>query len=306
MIFFFVIGAALFDFSFESRSSLFLAYYFIFFWIYIHPLSALLVCSFLACLVVWSIKNRPTTRNVMAMCGRWAAGLLHWFYYLLFKTKPVSRGTWERNGFVPSSKISLRYLAGVLNNFWLTFKNIFSYEFICFHGIALAGKTRDVLFLMNEFVIYFSLAVFVISLILVLKKIWPWLRKKDEIRAGEWPYLFFFFRLGCVLNKVLLFYPPHQEPRHNFDLLFLSMMSYLIALSRLLKGTPIRSWKIIVVMLFLLALCFLHGYYFWQNAQLKDASYAELMSVLSENRVKSLTTDFIIAYASIIFLRGKT
>ncbi len=296
MIFFFALGAALFDFSFESKSRLFLSYYLVFFSIYIHPLSALFVFSFVACTVVWAIKKRRVVRNILTMSAGLLAGLFHWFYYLLFAVKPVSSGAWEKMGLLPLSQLSLRSFARFLETFWQTFKNIFSYEFSYFHGIAPAGKIKLVLFYLNEAVIYFSLAVFAAALVIVLARLLRLLRRKLAFQAAEWIYLFYFVLLGCVLVKVFVFYPPHQEPRHNFDLMFLIMASYLIVFSRLHKGMPLKSWKAVVVVLLLLVLAIPHTYYFWQNARHKDASYSELMSALSQNQVKYLATDFIIAY----------
>ena len=305
MIFFFVLGAALFDFSFESKSRLFLSYYLVFFSIYIHPLSALFVFSFIVCTVVWAIKSRRLIRNVLIMSAGLLAGLFHWFYYLLFAAKPVSSGAWEKMGILPLSQLSLRSLGRFLENFWQTFKNILSYEFTYFHSIAPAGKIKVVLFYLNEAVILLSLAVFAAALVIVLARILRLLQKKIEFQVKEWVYLFYFFLLGCVLVKIFAFYPPHLEPRHNFDLMFLIMASYLLVFSRLLKGAPLRSWKAVLVVLLLLALAIPHTYYFWQNARHKDASYSELMSALSKNRVKYLATDFIIAYCVYYFSQRK-
>jgi hypothetical protein len=301
MIFIFLLGAALFDWSFENNSRLFMSYYLVFFSIYIHPLSALFVFSFIACTVVWAIKSRRTVRNVLTMSAGLLAGLFHWFYYLLFAAKPVSSGAWEKMGILPLSQLSLRSFGRFLENFWQTFQNIFSYEYTYFHGIAPAGKIKVVLFFLNEAVIFLSLAVFAAALVIVLARILRLVRKKTEFQAGEWIYLFYFFLFGCVLVKVFFFYPPHLEPRHNFDLMFLIMASYLLVFSRLHKGTPLRSWKAVVVVLLLLTLAIPHTYYFWQNARHKDASYAELMSALSKSRVKYLATDFIIAYCVYYF-----
>ncbi len=114
MIFFFVLGAALFDFSFQNKGRIFLAYYFIFFSIYIHPLSALFVFGFVVCTMIYAIKNRRTIHNVAGIAAGALAGLFHWFYYLLFTVKPVSTGAWEKMGILPLSQFSLRSFSKIL------------------------------------------------------------------------------------------------------------------------------------------------------------------------------------------------
>jgi hypothetical protein len=305
MIFFFVLGALLFDFTFESKGRLFLSYYFVFFSLYIQPLAALFVLSFLASALVFAVKRRRLLKNAVWLATGFLAALFHWIYYLLFEAKPVSSGAWERIGVISLSQISARYLAGFPNNFWQTFKNIFGYEFTYFHGVVTGGKFKIILFYLNAAVIYLSLAVFVAGLIIVLTRILRLIRKKVGLQTGDWTFLFYFFLLGCILVKIFIFYPPHQEPRHNFDLVFLIIVSYLLVFSRLFRGTGIRSWKTVVVIILLLAMSIPHGYYFWRNARHKDASYAELMSALSKNRVKYLATDFTIAYCVYYFSQRK-
>jgi len=305
MILFFVLGVALFDFSFQNKGRIFLAYYFIFFSIYIHPLSALFVFSFVVCTMIYAIKNRRMIHNVAAIAAGALGGLSHWFYYLLFKVKPVSTGAWERMDILPLSRLSLHTFRSFGENFWQIFRNIFNYEFSYFHDAFPGGKVRIVLFCLNQVVIYLSLTVLAVALVMVLRKILRLLQKKDELQIKNWTDLFYFFLLGSVLVKIFLFYPPHQEPRHNFDLMFLVMASYLIVFSSLFKGTSVTSWRTIAAIVLLVALTVPHAYYFWENAQSKAASYRELMSALDKNNVRYLDADYIIAFCVYYFSQRK-
>jgi hypothetical protein len=154
-------------------------------------------------------------------------------------------------------------------------------------------------------VIYLSLTVLAVALVMVLRKILRLLQKKDELQIKNWTDLFYFFLLGSVLVKIFLFYPPHQEPRHNFDLMFLVMASYLIVFSSLFKGTSVTSWRTIAAIVLLVALTVPHAYYFWENAQSKAASYRELMSALDKNNVRYLDADYIIAFCVYYFSQRK-
>ncbi len=305
MVLFFAFGAILFDFSLENKGRIFLSYAFVFFSLYIHPLSSLFAGSFLLCTLVYAWRGRKLLRTAALAAAGMAAGLFHWFYYLLFfPAKPVSTGAWEQIRLIPFSKVTPAYLGRFLVNFWATFRNLFSFEFSYLRTIMPGGTGRAVLSVLNESVIYLSLAVFAAGTIIIILKIIRLLSKRDGLRAGDWVMIFLFFLLGAGLVKVFVFYPPHQEPRHNFELMFLVMASYLLVSSCWLKPRALKSWKTIAAAVLFLAMTAPHAFYFYKNAAAKDASYRELMAVLSQNKVRALAADFNIAY-SVYFLSGR-
>jgi len=306
MVLFFVFGAILFDFTFENKTRIFLSYAFVFFSIYIHPLCSLFAGSFLLCTLVYALRERKIIRTAGLAAAGIAAGLFHWFYYLLFfPAKPVSSGSWEKIGLIPLSEISPAYFIQFLRNLWQTFRNIFSFEFSYLRTIMPAGTGRAVLRILNEAVIYLSLTVLAAGAVIIVLKMIRLLSKKDELRIGDWIYIFLFFLLGAGLVEVFVFYPPHQEPRHNLDLMFLVMASYLLVWSRLFEAVPLKSWKTIAAAVLFLAMTAPHALYFFKNATSKEASYRELMAALNQNKVRVLTADFNIAYSVYYLSRRK-
>lgn len=306
MVLFFVFGAILFDFDFENKTRTFLSYTFVFFSIYIHPLSSLFVGSFLLCTLIYALSRRKLIRTAVLAAAGMAAGLFHWFYYLLFfPAKPVVSGSWEKIGLLPFSKLTPAYFGHFIKNFWGCFRNLFGYEFSYLKEIMPAGTERTVLGILNEAVIFLSFAVLVAGVAIIIRKIIRLIAGKDDLHSKNWVFIFLFFLLGAELAKVFVFYPPHRQPRHNFELLFLVMASYLLVFSRLFKRLSLRSWKTITASLLFLAFAAPHALYFYKNAVSKESSYHKLMAVLNQNNVRVLTGDFNIVF-SIYYLSGRT
>jgi len=302
MILFFALGAILFDFSFEDKTRNFLAFAFMFFSIYIHPLSSLFVGSFLLCSTVYALQGRKLGRMSAQAAAGAAAGLVHFFYYLFFfNPKPPLTGTWEKIGLSPTTIISSAYLREFIKNIRGCFRNIFSYEFSYLQAIMPKGKGQIILRVLNETTIYLSLAVLIAGAALVVRKIIRLALKKEDLQIVDWISIFFFFLLGAVLVKTFLLHPWRQEPRHNFDLMFLVMTSYLIVFSRLFRRLTLASWKTPAAAVLFLALTAPHAIYFYQNVRHKDTSYGELMAALGRNKVRFLTSDFNLAY-TVFFL----
>jgi hypothetical protein len=161
-----------------------------------------------------------------------AAGLIHWFYYLLFfPAKPVSTGSWEQIGLIPFSKITPAYLGRFLGNFWEAFRNLFSFEFSYLRTIMPGGTGRAVLSVLNESVIYLSLAALAAgAVIIVLKTIR--LLKKDGLRSETGSGLLFFL-LGAGLVKSSFFSLTRSPGIISSDVLVIA--SYLLVSSRWLK-----------------------------------------------------------------------
>ncbi len=304
MLFFAVLGAGLVDRQFRSAGRTFLGYYFLFFAIYIHPLGAIFVGCFGLVFLVYSIVRRRFLFNALLAAAGSVAGLYHWFYYLLFLPKPVAGGAWEQIGLVPLAQVSFRYLIVYFRALKETFSGLINFEFSYLSPIFNAGRIADIETGIDRALIWISLAVTASVIILSLRKILRLVRRRDALRNEDWPWLLAGVLAGTYLAKLFLLYPPHTEPRHNFDLLFLILLSYILFFSALLRRERIRSWGIAAGLAAALAATIPHYGTFLEVVRDKEAAYGEILSVLRTNQVRYLTTDFIVAYP-IYFLSGR-
>jgi hypothetical protein len=298
MFFFFLLGLFLFDFRYESRLFLFLAYDFMFFSIYIHPLAATLVASFILCAFVYSLKNRKVGRNLIFMGAGAAAGLFHWFYYLAFHIKPPASGSWEAFNVIPLSGLSFRLIRSFFLNFQKVFWNIFSFEFSYLKNIYMGTFWRRAASVLNQALIYLSLAILITALAIAVRKAWRLVAKKDVLEIKNWASLFFIVLFAALAVKCVAVSPPLVEPRHNLDAVFLVILSYCIVFSYVpfLRVKNFFSLKTLALTLLFLAFTLPHYQVFLKQARHKEMAYKDLLAVLSKNRVKYLATDFIIAY----------
>jgi hypothetical protein len=296
MLFFFFFGVFLFDWEFKRTTRMFLSYTFIFFSIYLHPLAALFAASFLACTFLFSLSERRFFKNMTLAAAGGGAGLFHWFYYLIFLPKPVDFGGWEKIDIRPLSSLSVKLLGPALKSLGEAFRNIFSFEFSYLITFFKNEKVEPVAIVLNRAVLYLSAAVAVAALVLCLFKICRWIFRKEKFAAAGWIYLFTIVLWLAYAAKLILVAPPLLEPRHNFDLVFLVIFSYLIVISRIIKMKYILSARVLAVGLLLAVSIFPHYFYYLKNAEHKVVVYKELLTALHYNRVKYLETDFIIAY----------
>jgi hypothetical protein len=326
MLFYAVLGAGLIDRNFKARGRTILGYYFLFFSIYIHPLSAVLVGSFGLVFLIFSFLRKRFWTNALAAAAGLAAGLYHWFYYLLFLPKPVAGGGWEQMGLVPFSKISWGYLKEYIGILHETFQNVFNFEFSYLSPYFNAGRGALTGYIINQILVWFSLAVTAAGIVLAVRKIVRLVLRRDDLRDADWPWF-----LACVLAvafaaKAFLFYPPHTEPRHNFDLVFLIILCYLLVFSTAAgalgfargsasaaKARPltlarlprVRSRATAALLALSVIVALPHVVTYDRLVRDKEKAYHSILSILEKSRVRYLTTDFIVAYP-IYFLSGRT
>jgi len=313
MAFFFLLGAALVERGLISPRYLFLAFYLAFFSIYLHTLGASFAVSLAATLFLVFLFRQPRRLwrgFFFPLISGASLALFHWVYYRLFVPKPPSLGGWERIGFRLPSGLSLELIKNWLKSAQACFINLFNFELkymLTFFGHSSGGTP---LRLLNRGIIILSFLVLIAALVLALKKVYHFFRRR-ETALTTWPSLFFLGLSLAFLVKTLLLEPPLLEPRHNFDLLIVITFAYFITfgqLTRLLSRllVPNKVSYILPGFIFLLFLGFTwpHQAYYLKMAQHKEALYKELMATLSKNRVRYLATDFIIAYP-IYFFSGK-
>jgi hypothetical protein len=292
-----LLGMSLFDLEFKRKLPIFLAYYFMFFAIYIQPIAALFAAAFIFCAVVLSLKFRKFWMNAWLLLAGGLPGIsLLLYYHLFFTAKPASVGAYEKVTLIPLSQVSLRLLGEVVKNFRTAFVNLFRYETDYFLGSAPPAQGAGVLAALATACLYLSLAVFFAAVVLVLVRVIGRILKKPGLRSEDWPYLFFLALLGGFLVKLVVLQPPRLEPRHSLDLLLLIMMAYFFTFTPLFKARKLLTLKTAAVALVLLAFTVPHYYFFLKNTIDKEQSYLELMTALRENKVKYLLTDFNLAY----------
>ncbi len=305
MLFYVILGAGLIDRSFKARGRTFLGYYFLFFSIYIHPLGAVLVGSFGLVFLVLSLVRKRFWADALAAAAGLAAGLCHWFYYLAFLPKPLASGGWEQMGLVPLSRISWAYLKDYVRILHETFQNVFNFEFSYLSPYFNAGRGALSGSVVNQALVWISLAVTLAGIVLAVRKIVRLVLRRDKLMDGDWPWLLAAILAAAFAAKAFLFYPPHTEPRHNFDLVFLIILGYLLVFSKLARPLRIRSLMTAAVLALAVIAALPHVLTFDRLVRDKERAYHGLLSILEKGRVRYLTTDFIVAYP-IYFLSGRT
>jgi hypothetical protein len=183
------------------------------------------------------------------------------------------------------------------------FENILGYEFQ-YAMSYFEGPRHLELFLnlVNRILIYFSFFVFLVVLILVIKRLLAIV--KSGLEKNDWPYIFFFFLFLATLGKNLIIARYLVAPRHNLDLTLLIIMSYLFFFTSFLKVKRLISFRSVAIILLLFIFTIPHYHSFLKGVIFKERSYHEILTCLEENGVKYLTTDFIIAYP-LYFLSDK-
>ena len=305
MAFFALFGAALFDPAWKDKTRLFLAYYFLGFAVYVHPLAAVLAGSFGLSAAVYALARRKFWLNLGAAAAGTAAGLFHWAYYLAFVPKPVATGAWEKMGILPFGLITHGWIPEFFSTLKRTFLNLFDFEFDYLSGTFFSGGWRAMAVVFDRATILLGLAALVFALILSVRKLWPVVRRRRAFEPKAFPYLFFLVLFAAVTAKVFLFFPPHVEPRHNFDAVVLVLLAFFLSAGAVFRSWKILSWRTALVFVVVLAMAAPHVLAFYDQAAEKDHAYHQLLTVLRRNRVKVVDTDFILAYV-VYFLSHRT
>ena len=238
MLFYVILGAGLIDRDFKAVGRTILGYYFLFFSIYIHPLGAVLVGSFGLTFLILSLVRKRFWVNALAAAAGLAAGLYHWAYYLAFLPKPIASGGWEQMGILPFSRINWSYLKKFLGVLYETFQGLFNAEFSYNSPIFNAGWKAAAGYYLNQALIWIALAVTLAGILLAFRKIVRLVFRRDALTDADWPWLLTGILAAAYAAKAFLFDPPHTEPRHNFDLVFLIVLCFLLVLTALLRWRP--------------------------------------------------------------------
>ena len=300
MFLFFLLGVYLFDFTFKSKMRLFFSFYFLLFSIYLQPFGLFFVVPFIATTWVFLLKRSNVLKILALMILGGFAGICHLVFYKITMKPPPLVGNWFLPKFISLSDLSLQsiplYLKKTILIFKNAFENIFGFEFqYSMSLIEDKGSMELFLIWLNRILIYISFLVLLVGLVLVTKKILS--LRKSYLEKNDWPHVFFFVSFLIVLGKCFAFSPrPFLQPRHNLDLAFLIMMSYFLVFSSFLKIKRMFSFKSLAVTVLFFILTIPHYQGFLKAVRFKERSYQEILSVLVENGVKYVTTDFIIAY----------
>lgn len=303
MLFFFLAGVALFDFEFRNPLRLGLAYVFAFFSIYLHPLAAPFVAAFIACTVLMSLRRRVFIRNLAAIAAGAALGLTHWFYYLAFAPKPPEGGGWEAMT-VRLPSLTAGFFGSFARVFRDAFLNVFRFEFDYLRGFFPSVPYRDAALAVKTAAVAVFAAVLAAGLVLAALRVAAVVRRRAALDRSNWSHLFALLLFGSFCAKCALLDPPRTEPRHNFDLIVVIVLCTVFVAAALVRARPLLSPANLAVAGLALLFAFPHYAYYLTQARDKDARHRELLHLLAEQKVRALTSDFILVYP-IYFLSGR-
>lgn len=294
MVVLFLLGVRLFDFEFAKRGRLVLAYFFVFWPVYLHPLAWVFAAAFAAAAAVAALARRKLAIDLAALAGGAAAGLVTPVaYQLFFKAKPALAEGFETIRIsLPTGADWTDLPARFANVFDSLFRHEFSYFLKFFQGDAGLSFLNAVSWGVDGL----SAVVLAAGLGLAIRDLAAALRRRSALLAARWADLFMLFLGAAALAKLLCLEPFREEPRHNFDLLILVFLAYAKVFSRFagfFKRHPVRTFAAAGL---LLALAVPHYSYFLKMARRKNAYYHELMSTLERREVKYLTGDFGIVF----------
>lgn len=310
LIFFILAGIWLFERAGESRTALALAAFFSAFAVYINVFGLLLIAPYLAARV-WLAGGWESRLKILPpLAAGGLAGLWHVIYYIAFVPKPETYGNWFPTATTLADTTSLGTLSIFLRRLgkqtWETFHNLFDFEFrygLEFFARELKGPSKDVLVALSSTAVWLSAAVVVAGVVLTVRRL---VVRRKKLDLSDWPYFFALLLLPGILAKQAVFLQrPFLEPRHNLDLLFLILFSYVFVLSALVRALKL-SWKSLLPAGLVLAVLAAPSYLgYLRMVRLKQADYALILNTLRENGIKTLATDFIITYP-LWWLSGRT
>ncbi len=321
----FLLGIYLLDFSFEDKRKLFLGFYFLIFSAYLHPLVVFLIVPFGVVTILLSLPARKFGVNLLALLAGGALATYHLIYYKFFWPPPPPSGEWYRIVFFSPAQFSFGqipvYLKNLGRDLWVSFHNLFDYEFLYSLDFFQARGWKTLLLkILNRLAIFGSLAVGLVGLGVSLRNIIKRLRASQPVAAATdsagkltnprgvfsrieglpWVYLFVPLAFAVFVFKAFILSPrPYYEPRHNIDMALWIGVCFVLcfgALFERFKSLRRSKWFHSLMVVLLLALSAPHYIYYLKIAIFKKESYAQIIPVLRENRVRYLATDFSLAY----------
>jgi len=274
----------------------FLGAYFCLFGVYLHPVCVFLIVPFLPIFLAREAKARRLWTGLGLLAAGVLAGAFAMLFFKLFGPPAEDTGEWFKIILLKPSDITLSaipsLIARVAGNFWTTFKGLFVTEAAFdLEFFSLRPWLSAVFVALDTLILAVSAAVLSGGLFLSVRSVWPGRPK------AHWSRPFFLLLFLTILGKIGLMLPrPFMEPRHNWDLTILVILAYLFVFSEFAKIEKILSWRSAAVLAFVLLLSVPHFTLFLKMTHFKEKSYAEILGVLREQRVKYVNTDFIIAY----------
>ena len=300
-IFFVLLGISVFDWDFRRTGRLFLTAYFFLFAIYLHPLGVFFVVPFIVgALILAAIRGR-----FLPVLGFLAAGALAgafpMLFFKLFGPPPQDPGAWFQIVFLNPADLTLARIPGLVGGLVRDFRKIFNglFNFELTYALQFfKGQEglKNLAIVINRVLVGTSFAVLLGGLAISVRRLIA------RPRTWTWSPLYFVLLTGTILGKLVLLSPhPLIEPRHNLDLAFLVILAFLFVSSEVVKIKRLISVKSAGILLLLLVFAAPHYVLLLKMTRFKEHSYAEIMGVLREHRIKVLNTDFIIAYPIYFF-----
>ena len=307
MLVFILLGAVLIDYEFKRAWPVVAAAYAWGFSVYLHQLALMFVLAFVATALLLALRARRFFRALAWLGAGFIAGTAQWIFYLaFFKAKPAVEGGWESVGGFGLGKIGWGLVTKALASGQEAFWNLFRYEFAWGLRFFPRGRWTPVLQALNQAVAVVSLAVLLGGVGWVAVRLWRLLRGRERLAVKSWLPIFFAVLLAGFLVKQVVFQRPLVEPRHNFELAFMIMASYVLVFSALwTRGRRgLRAAGTVILSAFLLAGTLPHGLNYLRLARHKQRTYTELIDTLRNEKVRFLATDFSLAYI-VYFLSGR-
>lgn len=314
----FLLGIYLFDFSFQNKTRLFLAFYFLIFSSYLHPLVIFLIVPFALVSIIYSLVEKKFRVNLRALLAGGLLATYHLIYYKFFWPPPPPSGAWYQIVFFSPSQFAFNqiplYIKNLLRDLWISFHNLFDYEFLySLYFFQDTGLWVNVLKILNRMAIFLSLAVclggIILSLIHLIRSFHSFPEKRwsfslQSLRHLPWPYAFYLLTFLVFVFKAFILSPrPYYEPRHNIDLALWIGIGFVLLFGSFAIWHRSRLLRLATA-IFLLFLTAPHYIYYLKVAIFKKESYNQIIPVLRENKVRYLATDFSLAYP-IYFLTNR-
>ena len=309
-----LLGVALFDFRFRDPKRLFLSGYFLLFAFSLNPFAVFLALPLAATATASALRRLRGGYAWLAFGSGLLAGALVPVYRRIYLPPPPATGDWFQVKLISLSRLApVRWpdvLARLVQDARLAFGNMLGFEFDYSQAIAPrfefrpeSQAARTALGLIHETLVILAAAALALGFFLALRRLWA--SRKSGFRDLPWMLPFYFFLIGTFGGRLVLLSPkPYLEPRHNLDLALILVISLAWIAEASVRRRPLRAAGTAAVVAGFLLFAFPQAYFFYKTTLFKEFSYSSMLTVLSENRIRYLATDFTIAYC-LHFLSGR-